>query len=52
MAMAPLTDNAVSRLFGVATVRLGVAGGSGFSDHAVPALPRDTAFALRKAILV
>ena len=48
---ADVTDNAVSRLFGVATVRLGVAGGSGFSDHAVPALPRDTAFALRKAIL-
>jgi putative membrane protein len=48
---ADVSDNALSRMFGVATVRLGVAGGSGFSDHAVPALPRDTAFALRKAIL-
>ena len=48
---ADVTDNALSRLFGVATVRLGVAGGSGFSDHAVPALPRDTAIALRRSIL-
>lgn len=48
---ADVTDSALSRLFGVATVRLGVAGGSGFSDHAVPALPRETAFALRKAVL-
>lgn len=48
---ADVTDNALSRLFGVATVRLGVAGGSGFSDHAVPAVPRDTAIALRRALL-
>jgi putative membrane protein len=48
---ADVTDNALSRLFGVATVRLGVAGGSGFSDHAVPALPRQTAIDLRRAIL-
>lgn len=48
---ADVTDNALSRLFGVATVRLGVAGGSGFSNHAVPALPRETAVELRKAIL-
>ena len=48
---ADVTDNALSRLFGVAAVRLGVAGGSGFSDHAVPALPRQTAIELRKAIL-
>ena len=48
---ADVSDNALSRMFGVATVRLGVAGGSGFSEHAVPALPRDTAFALRKAVL-
>ena len=48
---ADVTDNALSRLFGVATVRLGVAGGSGFSAHAVPALPRETAFDLRRAVL-
>ena len=48
---ADVTDTALSRLFGVATVRLGIAGGSGFSDHAVPALRRDTAVALRRAIL-
>ena len=48
---ADVTDSALSRLFGVATVRLGVAGGGGFSDHAVPALPRDTAIALRRAVL-
>ncbi len=48
---ADVTDNVLSRLFGVATVRLGVAGGGGFSDHAVPALSRDTAIALRSAIL-
>ena len=48
---ADVSDNALSRLFGVATVRLGVAGGGGFSNHSVPALPRDTAVALRRAIL-
>jgi len=28
-----------------------VAGGSGFSAHAVPAVPRETAFDLRRAVL-
>ena len=48
---ADIIDSALSRLFGVATVRFGVAGGSGFSEHAVPALPRGTALELRRAIL-
>ena len=40
-----------SRMFGICTLRLGVAGGSGFSDHHVPALtPRDAA-ALRAELL-
>ncbi len=48
---AEIIDNMFSRLFGVATLRFGVAGGSGFSEHAVPALSRATALALRRAIL-
>lgn len=48
---ADVTDNALTRLFGVATVRLGVAGGGGWSIHSVPAIPRDVAFDLRRAIL-
>jgi putative membrane protein len=40
-----------SRLFGVCTLRLGVAGGSGFSDHHVPALSRAEAKALRAQLL-
>ena len=48
---ADVSDNVLSRIFGVATLRLGVAGGSGFSAHAVPAVPRETAFDLRRAVL-
>jgi putative membrane protein len=40
-----------SRLFGICTLRLGVAGGSGFSDHHVPALTRAEADALRAELL-
>lgn len=40
-----------SRLFGICTLRLGVAGGSGFSDHHVPALSRAEADALRAELL-
>ena len=40
-----------SRLFGICTLRLGVAGGSGFSDHHVPALSRGEAEALRARLL-
>jgi putative membrane protein len=48
---ADVSDNALTRLFGVATVRLGVAGGGGWSVHSVSAIPRDVAFDLRRAIL-
>lgn len=39
------------RLFGICTLRLGVAGGSGFSDHHVPSLSRADAEALRAELL-
>ena len=37
---------------GVAGLGFGVAGGSGFSAHAIPALPRKTARELREQLLV
>ncbi|MDP9423756.1 MAG: PH domain-containing protein [Pseudomonadota bacterium] len=40
-----------SRLFGICTLRLGVAGGTGFSDHHVPALTPEEAQALRSELL-
>jgi putative membrane protein len=40
-----------SRAFGICTLRIGVAGGSGFSDHHVPALTRSEAEALRARLL-
>ena len=40
-----------SRMFGICTLRLGVAGGSGFSDHHVPALTRLHAESLRAELL-
>lgn len=40
-----------SRLFGICTLRLGVAGGTGFSDHHVPALTRRQANELRAGLL-
>lgn len=46
-----VTESWWSRLFGICTLRLGVAGGSGFSDHHVPALTRDEAKALRAELL-
>ena len=46
-----LAESWWSRLFGICTVRLGVAGGSGFSDHHVPALTRQQAEALRDELL-
>ena len=47
-----LTESLVSRMFGVAGLGFGVAGGSGFSAHAIPALPRKTARELREQLLV
>jgi putative membrane protein len=46
-----LTENFISRRFGTASLLIGVAGGSGFSAHGVPALPRETARALRAELL-
>ena len=40
-----------SRIFGICTLRLGVAGGSGFSDHHVPALTKPQAESLRAELL-
>ena len=48
---ADLAQNFISRRFGTATLMIGVAGGSGFSEHGVPALPRETARALRTELL-
>ena len=46
-----LAESFWSRAFGICTLRLGVAGGSGFSDHHVPALTRPEAEALRAELL-
>jgi putative membrane protein len=46
-----LTENFISRWFGTASLLIGVAGGSGFSAHGVPALPHDSAHALRAELL-
>ena len=46
-----LAENFWSRAFGICTLRLGVAGGSGFSDHHVPALTRAEAETLRAQLL-
>jgi putative membrane protein len=47
-----LAESWWTRLFGICTLRLGVAGGSGFSDHHVPALTRREAEALRAELLI
>ena len=46
-----LAESWWGRLFGICTLRLGVAGASGFSDHHVPALTRPQAEALRAELL-
>ena len=46
-----LLENFVSRRLGTTSILIGVAGGSGFSAHGVPALPRETARALRAELL-
>ncbi|HEY0630248.1 MAG TPA: PH domain-containing protein [Sphingomicrobium sp.] len=46
-----LAESWWSRLFGICTLRLGVAGGGGFSDHHIPALSRSEAEALRAELL-
>jgi putative membrane protein len=47
-----LSESFVTRWFGTASLAFGVAGGSGFSAHMIPALPRETARALRSQLLV
>jgi putative membrane protein len=46
-----LAESWWSRAFDICTLRLGVAGGSGFSDHHVPALSRAHAEVLRAELL-
>jgi putative membrane protein len=46
-----LAESFWMRMFGICTLRLGVAGGSGFSDHHVPALTRRQANELRAELL-
>jgi putative membrane protein len=47
-----LFESFVSRWFGTAGLAFGVAGGSGFSAHVIPALPRENARAFRTRLLV
>jgi putative membrane protein len=46
-----LTESVWSRLFGVCTLRFGVAGGGGFASHHVPALRRSKGEELRHGLL-
>lgn len=45
-----LTESFITRWFGVATLRFGVAGG-GIQGHSIPAIPRDRARTLRRELL-
>ena len=45
------SESLVSRWFGIAQLVFGVAGGSGFDGHQIPALPRETARHLRGELL-
>ena len=47
-----LFESFVSRWFGISGLAFGVAGGRGYSAHVIPALPRETARALRHRLLV
>jgi putative membrane protein len=49
---ADVRESFVSRWFGVASLRFGVAGGSGYAAHFIPALPRETARELRRELLI
>ena len=46
-----LSKNFISRWFGTSWLTFGVAGGSGFSSHAIPALKEEKARALREELL-
>jgi putative membrane protein len=47
-----LFESFISRWFGISGLAFGVAGGRGYSAHVIPALPRETARALRHRLLV
>ena len=47
-----LFESFISRWFGICGLAFGVAGGRGYSAHVIPALPRETARALRHRLLV
>jgi putative membrane protein len=49
---ADVRESFVSRWFGIASLRFGVAGGSGYAAHFIPALQRESARALRRELLV
>ncbi|HEU0309912.1 MAG TPA: PH domain-containing protein [Sphingomicrobium sp.] len=51
MQSIDIAESFWTRGFGICTLRLGVAGGSGFSDHHLPALRRAEAEALRAELL-
>ncbi|CAA9514210.1 MAG: hypothetical protein AVDCRST_MAG31-1173 [uncultured Sphingomonas sp.] len=46
-----LAENFIDRRFGIVGIRIGLAGGSGFSAHSIPALPREKASQVRAALL-
>ena len=46
-----VTESVVSRRLGTASLRIGIASGRGYSAHAIPALDRATAHALRDDLL-
>jgi putative membrane protein len=46
-----LSENFIGRRFGTVGIRIGVAGGSGFSAHVIPSLPREKASQVREALL-
>jgi putative membrane protein len=47
-----IKESFVSRWFGISTLVFGVAGGSGFSAHMIPAIERKTARKLRDQLLI
>jgi len=46
-----VTENIISRRLGSAALTVGVASGSGFSTHGIPAVPREIARTLRQRLL-
>ncbi|HVF82637.1 MAG TPA: PH domain-containing protein [Sphingomicrobium sp.] len=46
-----LSESFISRRFGTASLTIGVAGGRGFAQHSIPAIPREKASQVRDALL-